>query len=77
MPVWAIQLIIAVAMLAVSYAITPRPPSPKPPAAGQAELPSADEGGPLPVVFGVVTIKQLSVLASYGLRTKAIREKVG
>lgn len=74
---WVKQLIVAVALLLVSYAITPKPKSPKPPAVGQAELPSAEEGEAIPVIFGTVRVKQSSVLATFRARAIPIRKRAG
>ena len=68
---WIIQLIIAIVMQVVSYALTPRPKQPKPEAARDLEAPVAEAGKPMPVVFGTVTVKGLNVLW-YG--DKAVRE---
>lgn len=59
---WIIQLIIAVVMLVVSYAMMPRPKQPKPEAATQADNPVAEAGKEMGVLFGTLTIKEANVL---------------
>lgn len=72
---WGQQLLVALALMTVSYALTPRPKSQAPAAVTQGEIPSADEGGSIPVIFGTVRLKQTCILATHGHRTTAIRVK--
>lgn len=51
-----VNLIIAVVMLVVSYAIRPKTPSPTPAGIDSADIPTAEEGTPIPVVFGRVLV---------------------
>ncbi|PQO23074.1 hypothetical protein C2I36_09855 [Rhodobacteraceae bacterium WD3A24] len=64
---------------AISYALSPRPKSKRPEAAGldEFDLPTAEEGRPIPVVFGTVRVKAPNVVWAGDLRTKKIKEKGG
>lgn len=55
MPFW-IPLLIAIALLVVSYVLMPKPKTPKPDAATEMDSPTADAGKPIPVPFGCLTI---------------------
>jgi hypothetical protein len=58
---WAIGK--AIAYMIVSYAISASmQPKPERPKEGKLEVPIADEGSPVPVVFGTVIIKKSNVL---------------
>ncbi len=59
---WVAQLLIAVAVSAVSYLITPKPKSPKPDHAKDLENPTASAGRVAPVIFGTITVKGLNIL---------------
>lgn len=65
------QLVIAVVMAVVSYALQPRPKMPTPAAATEMDNPTASAGSPLPVVFGTVTVKSSNFL---GYWAKEIHE---
>ena len=71
------QLLISLALNLVAAALMPRPPQPKPPGVDQLELPTAEEGSPLPVVFGRVLITQSNVLAGYDPSSTGVRTKGG
>jgi predicted phage tail protein len=57
-----VPLLISLAINIVAYLITPKPKQPKPEAAKQSEVPTADAGIPVPVVFGTITVKALNCL---------------
>lgn len=57
-----IQLVIAIAVAVIAYALMPKPKAAKPPAAQDFESPTADAGRPVPVVFGTVTVKGMNIL---------------
>lgn len=54
------QLAIGLVLAYVSYLLMPKPKQPKPPAAKEAEAPTAEAGRPIPVLFGSVTISSLN-----------------
>ena len=53
--VWP-QLVFALVMLVVSYALRPKPQSPSPATTDQADIPTAEEGKPIPIIFGRVLV---------------------
>lgn len=61
MPVWIIQIIIAIAVSYVAYLLAPKPKQPKHEAA-DLEFPTVSAGRPIPVVFGTLTVKSPNVL---------------
>ena len=46
----------------ISYALAPKPPTPKPASITDFDVPVAEEGRPIPVVFGTVTLTGPNVL---------------
>ena len=77
MPGFLLQIAVSIALNLIASALMPRPPQPKPPGVEQLELPTAEEGSPLPVVFGRVLITQSNVLAGYDPSTTGVRTKAG
>jgi hypothetical protein len=59
---WIVQILVAVALLVVSYLLMPKPKVAKPEAAKDLEGPTAEAGKPVPVVFGTVTVKGINCL---------------
>lgn len=74
-PFTAILIIVASAV--ISIALAPKPPSQPPAALEDFSIPVAEEGRPIPVVFGTVTITGPNVLWYGDLRTTPIRTKAG
>lgn len=72
-----LNLAILVVSALVSYALAPKPPQPKPAALSDFDVPTADEGRPIPVVFGTVTITGANVVWYGDLGVEAIRKKGG
>lgn len=73
-----VQLAIAVVMLIVSYAITmSMQPKPQKPIAGSLDVPTAQAGKSIPVVFGTVLIKDANVVYYGDARTVPIVTKGG
>ena len=62
-----VQLIIAIVSALVSAALAPKPPVPKPATLSDFDAPTAEEGRPIPVVFGTVTITGPNVLSFFDL----------
>ena len=79
--VWnfVIQIVISLVLTAISYALTPRPKTELPKAAGldDFDLPTAEEGRPIPVVFGTVLLRGPNVVWAGDLRVDPIRKKGG
>ena len=71
------QLALLVVSYFVSAALAPKPPKPKPAALEDFDIPVAEQGRPVPVVFGTVLITGPNVLWYGDLRTTAITEKGG
>lgn len=70
-----IQIVIMIVSAYVSYALAPKPPPPKPASLNDFDVPQADEGRPIGVVFGNVLIKA-PTLTWYGdLSTEKIKTK--
>lgn len=61
----------------ISYALAPKPPAPKPASIQDFDVPTAEEGRPIPVVFGTVTITGSNVVWYGDLSAEAIRKKGG
>lgn len=59
---WWLIILAAVASVALSLLLAPRPKAPKPEAAKDLDDPTAEAGRPIPVVFGTITVKGLNVL---------------
>lgn len=62
MPVWAIQIIIAIVLALVAYAMAPKPKMPKPASASDGDHPTSEAGRPLNVIFGDGTLKSPNCL---------------
>lgn len=61
-PVWAIQLVVAVALTIVSYLLQPKQPSSTPTAATDPSgLPKAKAGDEIPIVYGTIWLTQPQV----------------
>jgi len=73
------QLAIGLVLSAISFALSPRPKVEKPTAAGLDDfsLPTAEEGRPIPVVFGTMLITGPNVVWAGDLKVVPIRKKGG
>lgn len=74
-PITAIYVLVVAAV--ISYALAPKPPAPPPPALEDFTVPTAEEGKPVPVVFGEVWITGPNVIWYGDLSTTPIRKKGG
>ena len=72
-----VQLILLVVSMIVSYALAPKPPKPAPAALKDFDIPVAEQGRPIPVVFGTVMLTGANVMWYGDLRTTAIQTKGG
>lgn len=72
-----IYIAILLATTALSMALAPKPPKPMPALLQDFDVPTAEEGRPIPVVFGTVTITGPNVVWYGDLGTKAIKKKGG
>jgi hypothetical protein len=67
-------LLYLVASVILSAVLAPKPPKPKAATLDDFDLPTAEEGRPIPVVFGTVRITGSNVLWYGDLRTKSIKK---
>lgn len=79
--VWnfVVQLVIAVVMAAIQYALTPKPKNTAPTAAGldDFDAPTAEEGREIPVVFGTVLLRGPNVVWYGDLEVEPIVQESG
>lgn len=61
----------------ISYALTPKPPQPKPASITDFDVPTAEEGREIPVVFGDVWITGPNVLWYGDLAAEPIKKRGG
>jgi hypothetical protein len=74
---FVIQFIITIAVSFISNALAPKPPGKRPIALTDFTVPTAEEGRPLPVVLGTVTITGANVIWYGDLKYEAITQKSG
>lgn len=72
-----IQLGLMVISAVIQYALAPKPPTPKPASINDVNAPVAEEGKPVPVVFGTVYLRAPNVLWFGDFRSSAIKKKGG
>jgi hypothetical protein len=79
--VWnfVVQIVASLVLTAISYALSPKPKTGAPKAAGldDFDLPTAEEGRPIPVVFGTVLLRGPNVVWAGDLKVDPIRKKGG
>lgn len=66
-----------VAAVVVAYSMAPRTPEPKPPTLKDVDVPTAEAGRPIPVVFGSYVVKSPNIVWYGDLAYKAIKAKGG
>lgn len=69
-----VQLVVAIVLAVISYALAPKPPAPKPAALEDFDVPTAEEGRAIPVLFGEVEIKGANVMWYGDLDRRAIKK---
>jgi hypothetical protein len=72
---WWVVAFVAAAV--VSYSLAPKPPEQRPPAVRDVEVPTAEAGKPIPVVFGTILLKSPNIVWYGDLKYKAIKKKSG
>lgn len=74
-----VQIVASLVLSAISYALTPKSKSGAPTAAGldDFDLPTAEDGRPIPVVFGTVLLSGPNVVWAGDLKVDPIRKKGG
>lgn len=73
---WA-YIIVAVVILILGVALAPKPPAPKSAEIDDFDFPTAEEGRPIPVVFGEVDITGANVLWYGDLQVSPIKKRSG
>lgn len=63
--------------LAATYALTPKPQSQPPAGLNEIDLPTAEEGREIPVLFGCRRIRSANVVWYGDLKTKPIKSSGG
>lgn len=61
----------------ITAALAPKPPKPKPAALSDFDIPTADEGRPIPVIFGTNIVTGSNVIWYGDLSTRPIKSKSG
>jgi len=74
MPWWLI-IVAAVAAVALSLVLLPKPKAPRPDSTTDLDDPVAEAGKPIPVVFGTITVKGLNVLWFGDKRVRTMKVK--
>jgi hypothetical protein len=75
--VWWVKLIIMVVASYVAAALAPKPPQPKPASLDDLDVPQADEGRAVGMVFGHVFIKAPTLAWFGNLTTEKIKKRTG
>ena len=70
-------LVVIVVATLISNALAPKPPEPKPASLSDVDAPTAEEGRPIPVVFGTVLLRGANVVWYGDLEAEPIRKKGG
>lgn len=73
---WVYVAILAVSVV-VSIALAPKLPAQKSPSLEDLEVPTAEEGRPIPVVFGTVTVQSPNVVWYGDITYKPVKRKAG
>jgi hypothetical protein len=70
--------LIVLALASMIYiALAPKPPAPKPKPLSDVDAPTAEEGRPIPVVFGSVLLRGSNVVWYGDLEAVPIKKKAG
>ena len=70
-------LVIAVVFAVISFALRPRTPETPPPSTEDLSVPTAEEGNPIPVVFGRVLVTGPNVVWYGDLGYEEVRSESG
>lgn len=70
-----LQLFLFVLSSFVQAALAPKPPKPKAAGIGEIDVATAEEGRPIPVIFGTVLLKSPNIVWYGDLYTTKIRTK--
>lgn len=69
-----VQIAVMIVSAVISYALAPKPPKPKPASLQDFDAPTAEDGRPIPVVFGTVWLKGPNVLWFGDLQSEPIKK---
>jgi hypothetical protein len=72
-----VYLVVAIVVAIAAYAMAPKPPEPKPPMLKDFDVPTAEQGRPVPVVFGTVVLKSPNIVWYGDLAYTPIKSKGG
>jgi hypothetical protein len=73
----AVVIIVMLVAALVCTAMAPKPPEPKPAALTDLDIPTAEEGRAIPVVFGTVIVRGANVVWYGDLEAIPIKKKGG
>jgi len=74
--VWWYVIVLIVAVVA-AYAMAPKAPEPIPPTLRDIQAPTAEQGRPIPVVFGTYVVKSPNIVWYGDLGYVEVRSKGG
>lgn len=74
---WVNIVILAISLIATAVALQVRPPEQKPASFEDINLPTADEGRPIPVVYGTYLVQAPNVVWWGNPSTEPVRTKSG
>lgn len=74
---WVAYLIIFIVVLVAAIALAPKPPDQKPATLDDLQMPTAEPGRPIPVVFGTYLVKGVNVVWYGDLLSIPIKSKGG
>ena len=77
MPFWVVQLIIVAVSILAARALAPKPPQPKLPSVSELDVPTAEEGRSIAVLFGTRTIRSPNVVWYGDFKYKRVKTKTG
>lgn len=69
--------VFAASLVIVVLALVPKPPQAQSPSLTDIEIPTAEEGRPVPVIFGVVTVTSPNIVWYGNIAYRAVRTKSG
>lgn len=72
---WYLAVVVVSAI--VAYSVSPKAPEPAPPTLKDLNVPTAEQGKPIPVVFGTYVVQSPNVVWYGDLDYKAVRSEGG